>query len=90
VLATQPASAQESTVAKQHFRYGASPRGLQALLRAARVRALLEGRVHVAVEDVHAVALPALRHRVLLNVDSELDGHTTDSLLTRVVAECLG
>jgi MoxR-like ATPase len=90
VLATQPASAQASAVAQQHFRYGASPRGLQALLRAARVRALLEGRVHVAVEDLHAVALPALRHRVLLNVDSELDGHTTDSLLTRVVAECLG
>ena len=90
VLATQPASAQASAVAQQHFRYGASPRGLQALLRAARVHALLEGRVHVAVEDLHAVALPALRHRVLLNVDSELDGHTTDSLLTRVVAECLG
>jgi MoxR-like ATPase len=90
VLATQPASAQASAVAKQHFRYGASPRGLQALLRAARVRALLEGRVHVADEDLHAVALPALRHRVLLNVDSELEGHTTDSLLARVVAECLG
>jgi MoxR-like ATPase len=89
VLATQPAGAQASTVAKQHFRYGASPRALQALLRTARVRALLEGRVHVAIDDLRAVALPALRHRVLLNIDSELDGHTTDALLTRVVDECL-
>jgi MoxR-like ATPase len=89
VLATQPASAQASTVAKQHFRYGASPRALQALLRTARVRALLERRVHVAIDDLRAVALPALRHRVLLNIDSELDGHTTDTLLARVVEECL-
>jgi MoxR-like ATPase len=89
LLATQPASTGASTLAQAHFRYGASPRGLQALLRAARVCALLEGRVHVALEDLRAVALPALRHRVLLNVDSELDGHTPDALLARIADECL-
>jgi MoxR-like ATPase len=89
LLATQPGNARSSAVASAHFRYGASPRGLQALLRAARVRALLEGRVHVAIDDLRAVALPALRHRVLVSVDSELEGHTADALLARLVDECL-
>jgi MoxR-like ATPase len=89
VLATQPSSAQASAIAREHFRYGASPRGGQALLRSARVHALLAGRVHVALDDLRAMALPALRHRVLLNVDSELGGHTPDALLARIADECL-
>ncbi|MBP1148704.1 MoxR family ATPase [Methylocaldum sp. RMAD-M] len=85
VLATHPEHGAGSEEARRHFRYGASPRGLQALLRAARVRALQSGRGHVAADDIAGVALPALRHRVLLNIESEMDGIAIDSALERVI-----
>jgi len=85
ILATQPKQSQACPVAHEHVRFGASPRGLQGLLRAARVRAMLEERAHVALEDIQAVALPALRHRVLLNLDSELEGISVDNVLTGIV-----
>jgi MoxR-like ATPase len=81
VLATQPA--REGPAA--HLRYGASPRALQALLRAARVRAVLDGRTHVDVADIDSVALPVLRHRVLLRLESELDGGEADSVLADIL-----
>jgi len=65
------------------------PRGLQALLRGARVAALLEGRAHVALEDLRRTALPALRHRLLLRFESEVNGMTPDQLLMEMTAECL-
>jgi MoxR-like ATPase len=85
VLTTQPGAGESS----RHFRYGASPRGLQALVRSARVRALLAGRAHVAREDLAAVALPVLRHRVLLTVDSEVHGVSVDGVLTELVDQWL-
>ena len=71
--------------AREYLRYGASPRGLQAIVRAARVRALLAGRAHVAREDIAAVALPALRHRVLLNMESEIQGVRVDDILEELI-----
>jgi len=85
VLATQPGGGGDSP-AGRHLRYGASPRGLQSLVRAARVAALLDGRAHVAVDDLDRCALPTLRHRVLLNMDSELDGVTADAVLEGILA----
>ncbi len=85
VLATLPGNRAASPLAERHFRYGASPRGLQALLRAARVRAVLEGRAHVDLEDIHRVALPVLRHRILLNIESELEGISMDSTLLEIL-----
>lgn len=73
----------------EHFRYGASPRGLQSLVRAARVRALLAGRTHVAIEDLAEVALPALRHRVLLTIDNEVHGVDVDRVLAEQVEQWL-
>ncbi|MBS0366372.1 MAG: AAA family ATPase [Proteobacteria bacterium] len=87
VLATQPGAAAASELARRHLRYGASPRALQALIRAARVRAVLAGRAHVDMDDLAEVALPVLRHRVLLKVESELDGITADDLLRDLVAQ---
>jgi MoxR-like ATPase len=81
VLATQPA--REGPAAQ--LRYGASPRALQALLRAARVRAVLDGRTHVDVADLAEVALPVLRHRVLLRLESELDGREADGVLADIL-----
>ena len=87
VLATQPGGTRSSTLARERLRYGASPRALQTLLRAGRVRALAEGRGHVALDDVRAVALPALRHRVLLSIESEVAGVQVDDLVGRIVDE---
>jgi MoxR-like ATPase len=84
ILATHRETALGSGAAA-HLRYGASPRGLQALLRAARVRALMAGRAHVSPTDLEAVALPCLRHRVLLTIDAELAGKSSDALLNRIL-----
>jgi MoxR-like ATPase len=89
VVATHPTRPEAHPLASAHVRYGASPRGLQALLRGARVAALLEGRAHVALEDLLRTALPALRHRLLLRFESEVDGMTTDQLLNEMAAVCL-
>jgi MoxR-like ATPase len=86
VLATQPGGVHAAAAARTHLRYGASPRALQALVRAARVRAVLAGRAHVDLADLESVAAPVLRHRLLLALDSELNGITTDE----VIAELLG
>ena len=56
------------------MRYGASPRGLQAIILAAKIRALLEGRYAVAIDDIRHVAAPALRHRLILNFEGEAEG----------------
>ena len=91
VLATQPLTAADSAAAvppndlRRHIRYGASPRALQALVRAARVRALMAGRAHVDVDDLAAIALPVLRHRILLRLESELDGLDTDATLVSMI-----
>lgn len=85
ILATQPSGERTTGPARQHIRYGASPRGLLALIRTARARALLNKRVHVAIEDLAAVALPVLRHRVLLNMESEMSGTDVDSVLSQIV-----
>jgi len=85
IVATQPDAGGSDGDARRPIRYGASPRALQAVVRAARVRALMAGRSHVDVDDLAAVALPVLRHRVLLRLESELDGLDADSALAPVI-----
>jgi MoxR-like ATPase len=87
VLATQPARGEQSTPARKEIRYGASPRGLQSLLRAARVHALQAGRPQVALEDIRSIALPTLRHRVLLTIGSQLEGVDRDDLLRGIITD---
>jgi MoxR-like ATPase len=86
VLATQPGLPESSAEARKHLRYGASPRALQALIRAGRVQAVLAGRAHLDVADLAAVALPVLRHRVLLMLESELDGLDPETLIRELVS----
>jgi MoxR-like ATPase len=74
-------------MAKRYVRYGASPRGAQALLLAGKVRSLVEGRVNVSVEDLQALALPALRHRVILNFEAEAEGIDPDEVIRSTLAE---
>lgn len=85
VLATHDNPADKSSLARRHIRYGASPRGLQAIIKAARITALADGRGHIALEDIEQVALQALRHRILLNMDSELDNIGVDEILSKII-----
>ncbi len=70
---------------RQWVRWGAGPRAGQALLLGAKARALLEGRSAVALEDIKAVALPVLRHRMLLNFQAEADGIDADQVVRRLL-----
>jgi MoxR-like ATPase len=85
VMATHPQWEQAPDVARRFVRYGASPRGAQALVLGAKVRALAEGRYNVSVEDIKALAAPALRHRVILNFEGEAEGVDADTLIGQVV-----
>ena len=87
VLATQPGSASAAPAVVRHIRYGASPRALQALVRAARVRAILAGRAQADFEDIAAAARPVLAHRILLTTASELDGMTVRALLDALLEQ---
>jgi MoxR-like ATPase len=87
VRATHPKDEGASTMARRFIRYGSSPRGAQALLLAGKVRALIEGRANVSVEDIKALSLVALRHRVLLNFEGEAEGTDPDEIIRSTIAE---
>ena len=72
-------------VVNQFLRFGASPRAAQTLVLAGKVRALLDGRGNVSIDDIRSVVLPAMRHRCLLNFEGEAEGKTTDEILQNIV-----
>ena len=80
VLGTHPDSEYATSEVKKYARYGASPRGAQSLILAAKVRALLADRFNVAYEDLDFVARPALRHRIILNFEAQAEGIDADVL----------
>jgi len=84
-LATHPDSPYATPIIKKYVRYGASPRAAQALVLAAKIHALRQGQAFVSVDDLRAVALPALRHRVLLNFEGEAERVDTDLLVRELV-----
>ena len=86
ILATHPHETQAPPSVRQYVRHGASPRGLQALVAGAQVRALLEDRFNVSREDLHGVAHPALRHRLILGFEAQADGVTPDRVVSDVLA----
>ena len=85
VLATQPEGQYGHEAAKKYIRYGSSPRGAQALIQSGRVRALVRNRLNVSVDDICALSLPALRHRVILNFDAHAEGKTSDDVLSEIL-----
>jgi MoxR-like ATPase len=87
VLATHPTDKHAPKVVKDYVRHGSSPRGAQAILAASRVAALLDGRYHVSREDVERMALPALRHRIILSFEGEAEGVRTDTVLKGLIKE---
>ena len=86
VLATHPESPNASPRARRHVRYGASPRGAQALILAGKIHALLDNRYHVSRADIDQAAAPALRHRIILNFEGEAEGATTDDVIAEILA----
>ena len=87
VLATHPNSETALDITNQFLRFGSSPRGAQTLLLGAKVRALTEGRFNVSFDDIAAFALPALRHRLIVNFEAEAEGVTSDLVLDKILAE---
>ena len=85
VMATHPQWEHAPEPTRRFVRYGASPRGAQALVLGAKVRALADGRYHVSVDDLKQLAAPALRHRVILNFEGEAEGIDVDSLIQQIV-----
>ena len=86
VRRTSPETPDAPPEIRRFARYGSSPRGVQALVLGAKVRALLEGRYNVAFEDIRAVAPAALRHRVMLGFEADAEGVTPDKLIQDVVS----
>ncbi|GIK29268.1 MAG: MoxR family ATPase [Chloroflexi bacterium] len=86
IVASHPDHPDAPELVRRYVRYGASPRGAQALIIGAKLNALLEGRFNVAYEDVKAVATPALRHRVLLNFEGLSEGVTPDEIVRELFA----
>lgn len=85
--ATHPDSPEAASLVKRYGRYGGSPRALQTMILAGKIMALLDGRYNVAFRDIRTAALPALRHRLILNFDGEAEGISTDALVASVLDE---
>ena len=85
LLSTHPEQSSAPDEVRRYVRWGASPRGLQTLVLGGRIRALLEGRYNLAIEDLEAVAAPALRHRIFLNFEADAAGVTADEVVASVV-----
>jgi MoxR-like ATPase len=87
VMATHPQGEFATADANRYLRFGASPRGAQAVVLASKVRALLQGRFNVSFEDVRSVYLPAMRHRVLLNFEALAENIPSDQVLAAILNE---
>jgi len=85
VIATHPEGDLAPEMVRKYVRYGSSPRGAQALILGGKVTALLAGRYNVAFEDLRAVAVAALRHRLLLNFEGQAEGISADDVVAEVV-----
>lgn len=84
-LATHPNSTHSHPLTNKYARFGASPRGTQALVLGGKMQALLNNRVHVACEDIRSAVYPALRHRILLNFEGEAEHVDTDVILKEIL-----
>ena len=85
VLATMPGSEHATEQVNRYVRIGSSPRGLQGLILAGKVRALIDGRYCVSCDDINASAAATLRHRIGLNLEGEAEGISTDELIAGIL-----
>lgn len=85
VLATHPQNDLAIDMTNRYVRFGSSPRGAQTMILAGKVRALTEGRFNVSFDDIKAVAMNALRHRLIVNFEAQAEGITTDHIIAKVL-----
>ena len=85
VMMTHPEEADSPEDVKRYARFGAGPRAIQALISVSKVRALCSGRMHVSWNDLRTVALPILRHRIVLSYEAQAIGLTTDKLTEAII-----
>ena len=85
IVATHPDDSSAPEIVKKYVRYGASPRGAQALILGAKINALLDGDLQVGFKDIEAVATSALRHRILLNFEGLAEGVSPDAIIADVI-----
>jgi MoxR-like ATPase len=89
LMATHPEHEAATEVVRKYVDHGAGPRGVQAMILGAKVRAIVQGRAHVATEDLQHLALPALTHRVTLNFAAHAEGVTAANIVTEIAAQGL-
>ena len=87
VLSTHPDAEESPELTRKYVRYGSSPRGAQSLILGAKVKAILDGRYNVSREDIQAVALPSLRHRLILSFEGEAEGIDPDGIVQHLLEE---
>lgn len=87
VFATRPEAEFAPEIVKKYVRYGSSPRGAQAIILGAKVKALLEGRYNIAFEDIRNTAYHALRHRMILNFEGQAEGIDADEIIATILQE---
>ncbi len=87
VLATHPQGNGAIPLAERFILYGSSPRGLQSLILAAKARSLLSGRPNVSFDDIRKAVLPSLRHRIILNLEADAEGITTEKILDEALEQ---
>jgi len=85
LAASHPDQPRAPELVRDYVRYGGSPRGAQALVTAGKIYALLDGRFNVSIEDIRAVTLPSLRHRVILNFEGEAEGITPEAIVRSIL-----
>lgn len=85
VLGSHPEHELASPMTKQFVRYGSSPRGAQSIILAAKIHAILDRRFHVASDDIRAVAVNCLRHRILLNFEGQAENIKTDDIVQNIL-----
>ena len=89
-LASHPDNTNASERIKEYVLFGASPRGVQSLILAGKVSALLDGRYNVSIEDINDVAKPALRHRIVLNIRGETESVDLDDIIDEIIGKVQG
>jgi MoxR-like ATPase len=85
ILNTHPDHPGAPDFIRQYVRYGSSPRGAQAMILSAKIQALRERRYNASVDDVKAAALPALRHRLILNIEGQAENVSTEHLISQLL-----
>ena len=85
IMGSHPEHELASPMTKQFVRYGSSPRGAQAVILAAKIHAILDNRFHVATDDIKAVAVNCLRHRILLNFEGQAENIKTDDIIQNIL-----